>query len=294
MKQQFLFNTAGRFQTYIFENNRKLVPSEAWITIYAPGGAVLADRAAMDIAGDGLLGYDLSEDDNSFAALNYKAALEYHYDSTAHYATLFYDVVRSRLTKVVTDDDLASELPQLRDSGWSVAGVAEDGSETAIVDSELKRYCDNYFTGGLASLPVIGEKREITGFIQSTGTVSTAPFTAPVLSGDSYILTRSFARETQRAFEKLEERLQRQGRRPHLVLDPYDTRESHIYLSVAEACKGLSAESKGLWWELWKEYERKAEEALSNLVLKYDSSTDGFISGDEDSGGVRVLKPGRS
>ena len=65
MKQQFLFNTAGRFQTYIFENNRKLAPSEAWITVYAPGGAVLADRAAMDIAGDGLLGYDLSEEDNS-------------------------------------------------------------------------------------------------------------------------------------------------------------------------------------------------------------------------------------
>ena len=61
--------------------------------------------------------------------------------------------MRSRLGKVITDDDLTAELPQLRDSGWSVAGVAEGGSGTAIVDSELKRYCEDYFTGGLASLP---------------------------------------------------------------------------------------------------------------------------------------------
>lgn len=294
MKQQFLLNTAERFQTYIYENNRKLVPSAAWITVYAPGGALLIERAGMGIGQDGLLSYDLTHEDNSDAGLNYKGAVEYQHNSTAHYATLFYDVVRSRLSKVITDDDLTAELPQLRDSGWSVAGIAEGGSETTIVDSELKRYGDDYFTGGLASLPSSGEKREITGFAPSSGTVTAAPFSAAVQAGDSYILTRCFARETQRAFEKLEERLQRQGRRAHLVLDPYDVREAHIFLSVAEACKGQAAESKGLWWDLWKEYERKAGEAISNLVLKYDSSADGFISGGEDSGRMSVLKAGRS
>lgn len=294
MKQQFLLNRAGKFRTWIYENNRKLAPSAAWITIYAPGEAVLIDRAQMAIGQDGLLSYELTAEDNSDAGLNYRASIEYSHDSAAHYATLFYDVVRSRLIKVITDDDLTAELPQLRDSGWSVSGIAEGGTETAIVDSELTRYCEDYFTGGLASLPEREEKREITGFASSSGTVSTAPFSSAVLAGDSYVLTRSFSRETQRAFEKLEERLQRQGRRPHLVLDPYDVREAHIYLSVAEACKGLSAESKGLWWDLWKEYEKKADEAISNLVLKYDSSENGSISGDEDSVEYRVLKAGRS
>lgn len=293
MRQQFLLNTPDKFQTYIYESNRRLVPDAAFITIYTPGGRLLAERAPMAIAGDGLLSYELGLEENSFAALNYKAVIEYARGLKTHFATLVYDVVRSRLGKVITDDDLWAELPQLRESNWGVRGIAESGSETAIIDSGLKKYGDDYFTGGTACLPARGETREVTGFTAASGTVTVEPFPAPVLSGDGYILSRSFGREIQRAFEKLEERLTRLGKRPHLVIDPYDLREAHILLSVAEACKGLAVDSKGLWWDFWKEYEGKADEAISEVTLKYDRTGDGFISGDERSHKLNNLKAGR-
>lgn len=202
-------------------------------------------------------------------------------------------MVRSRLGKVITDDDLTAELPQLRESNWSVRGTAESGSEGSITDAGLKRYGDGYFTGGSAYLPAREERREVTGFTSATGTVDVEPFSSPVLPGEGYILSRSFGREIQRAFEKLEERLTRLGKRPHLVLDPYDLREIHIFLSVAEACKGLAVESKGLWWDFWKEYESKADEALSEVTFKYDGTGDGLISGTEGSHKLYTLKAGR-
>lgn len=293
MKQQFLAETPDTFRTYIYESNLKAVPESADITIHRPGGAALVAGAAMIIGIDGLLSFELSADDNLTPGLDYKAEVEYTLDAKTHYAVLFYDVVRSRLAKVITDDDIFSELPQLRDRGWSVSGTAEGGTVSTIVDSRLKRYGDAYFTGGVAECPTKGETREIRDFDAATGTLTVEAFSSQVASGEKYLLTRSFSREIQRAFEKLEDELKRLGKRPHLVLDSHDLREAHIYLSVAEACKGLASENKGIWWELWKEYEGKAVAAYSGLRLKYDYSGDGSITGAEGELAFGSLKAGR-
>ena len=151
MKQQFLKDTAATFQTYIYENNRKIIVSSVFLTVYKPGGyEKLLTGVSMTVGADGLLSCGLSEVDNSAADLNYKAVVTYTYNSASYYATLFYDVVNSRLSKVITDEDIASELPQLKDKGWRVRGSAEGGSDTSIVDSELMRHENGYFTGGLA------------------------------------------------------------------------------------------------------------------------------------------------
>lgn len=294
MKQQFLENKSGTFQTYVYKNNRKAVPESASITVYRPGsGSKLVDSAAMTIGPDGLLSYVLGPAENSTAATNYKAVISYELDSTPYWVTLFYDVVKSRLVKVITDEDITGELPQLKDNGWKVTGTAEGGSTTSIIDSELKRFEDDYFTGGLACSLEKDETREITGFDSSSGTVSTTAFSGAVTT-DRYVLARSYTREIQRAFEKIEEKLNRSGRRPQLVLDPYDLREVHIYYSVAEACKGLAADGASFWWEMWKDYEAKAEELFSSMSFKYDHSGDGYIAGAEENEAVTTLRAKRS
>lgn len=294
MKQQFLINTQDSFQTYIYENNRKIIPASALATIYKPGGnAKLVDGLPMAIGADGLLSYELSASDNASVGVNYKAVIAYVYNSKTYYATLFYDVVRSRLQKVITDEDIINELPQLRDNGWKVSGTAESGTDSTIVDTELKRYEDDYFTGGTAYSTDKDEKREVTGFASSTGTVTVSAFSSAVAAGEKYILTRSFSKEIQRAFEKIEEKFVRLGKRPHLVLDPYDLREAHIYYSVAEACKGFVTESENIWWQLWKEYEKKAEDTFGSLELKYDFSNDGYIAGGETDMKINRITAGR-
>lgn len=293
MKQQFLAETPDTFRTYIYEFNLKAVPEAANITVFRPGGSVLVAGAAMTIGADGLLTFELTAGDNEAPGLDYKAQIEYVLNAKTHHALLFYDVVRSRLAKVITDDDIFAELPQLLDRGWSVTGTAEGGSASTVVDSRLKRYADGYFTGGVAEVPAKGETREIRDFDAATGTLSVEAFSSAVAPGEKYLLTRSFSREIQRAFEKLEDELKRLGKRPHLVLDSSDLREAHIYLSVAEACKGLASDSKGIWWELWKEYEGKAAAAYSGLRLKYDYSGDGSITGAEGELSFGSLKAGR-
>jgi len=294
VKQQFLEDTADIFKTYIYENNRRIVPSSAAITVYKPGGAsILVDAQSMTVGADGLLSYSLTTAHNDAANENYKAVISYIYNSATWYLTFFYDVVKSKLSRVITDDDIINELPQLKDKGWRVHGTADSGSATTIVDAELKRYEDDYFTGGLAYSINKGETKEITDFVSSTGTVTTTAFSSAI-AADKYILTRPFSREIQRAFEKIEEFLNSAGKRPFLILDPYDLREVHIYYSVAEVCKGLATEGDSLWWNLWKDYENKAYAIFKGINFKYDQSNDGYIAGSEESKRMNTLKAGRS
>lgn len=288
MKQQFLADTAGTFQTYVYENNRKIVPSSASLTIYEPGtSTVLIDAASMTIAADGLLSYALTTTHNADADENYKASITYVYNSVTYYLTLFYDVVNSKLSKVITDEDIVNELPQLKEQNWRVYGTADSGSTTTIIDANLKRYEDDYFTGGLAYSITRDETREITDFVSSTGTITTTAFSGAIAT-DKYCITRSFSKEIQRAFEKIEDLLTRNGQRAHLILDPYDLREVHIYYSVAEICKGLATEPGTLWWELWKDYESKAYAMFKSINFKYDTTDDGIIASTEEGKRINI------
>ncbi|MFQ5354039.1 MAG: hypothetical protein ACE5DR_03735 [Thermodesulfobacteriota bacterium] len=291
MKQQFKVNTAENFRTYVFENNRRAVPSAALLTIYRPGsGEKLLDAVSMNVAPDGLLSYGLSASENSEAGTNYKAEITYQLGTETFYATLFYDVVKSKLIKVITDEDITNELPQLKDNGWRVSGTAKGGSSTSITDAELSRYSDEYFTGGLATSLDKGETREVTSFDSATGTITTTAFSAAIASGEKYFLRRSFGREIQRAFEKMEEKIIRLGKRPELILDPADLREVHIYFSVAEVCKGLVTERETFWWDIWKDYEIRGEKTFEGLRFKYDATGDGYIAGSEADGGTHVSR----
>lgn len=290
MKQQFIVGVAGVFSSSFYRDNRRITPTSAQLTVYKPGGAAkLIDNAAMSIAQDGLVSYGLTTADNTQPGCDYKAVVTYTYAGVVCYGVFFYDVVASRLIKTIIDDDIIAELPQIKESGWKVRGKAEAGSATTIVDSELKRYQDGYFTGGNAYSIDKDETREIAGFASSSGTITTVEFSAAI-STDRYVLTRSYSREIDRAFEKIEERLRRAGKRPHLVLDAEDLREVHIMASTAEVCKGMITEIDGLWWGLWKDYEKKTDDAFAAMNFKYDATGDGFISGVERAVKAERLK----
>lgn len=284
MKQQFLEDTAETFKTYVYENNRKVVPTSATLTVYKPASSEkLIDGQSMTVASDGLLSYSLTADNNDEVDHNYKAVVSYVVSGTTYNVTLFYDVIKAKMFSVVTDEDVVDELPQLKDKGWKIHGTADSGSASTIVDAELKRYADDYFTGGLAYSITQDETREVSDFVSSTGTVTVAEDFSSAVSTDKYILTRSFTKEIRRAFEKLEELLNRSGKRAHLILDPYDLREVHILMAVAEVCKGMTSDGEGsYWWEMWQHYDERSFAVFNKLNLKYDASEDGYISGAEE------------
>ena len=139
----------------------------------------------------------------------------------------------------------------------------------------------NLASSGLAKNGGIGRGR-ITNFVGSTGTVTTEAFTGAI-STDKYILIRSYTKEIQRAFEKLEDLLVSAGRRPDLILDSADLRGVHILFAAAEVCKGRVTDQAGMWYDFMVRYEKKADTAFGKLNLKYDESDDGVISEPEES-----------
>lgn len=284
MKQQFLVDIADTFKAYIYENNRIAVPTSATITVTNPGtSTALISAAAMTIAADGLLSYALTATHNDVANENYKAVVAYVVSGTTYYASFFYDVVNSKLGVVITDDDVINELPQIKDNGYVVHGDVDSGSTTTIVDAELKRYPDDYFTGGLATNLTNNEAREITDFVASSGTVTMPTMTAND-AGDKYMLQRAYTKEIARAFEKLEDMLNQAGRRAHLILDPSDLREVHIFMSVAEICKSMiTAEGGNMWSYFYELYDKRAYAIFKNINLKYDDSDDGIIAAAEEN-----------
>lgn len=270
MKQRFICDTSDVFKTNVYESGQKVNVREARLTVYRPRtNSKLIDSEPMTLDADGRLTFTLSAEHNSFADINYRAVISYVYNGAPGLVSVFYDVVRSRPAMVITDEDIAGELPQLQDNGWKVRGHATGGTDSSIIDAELKRFDSGYFTGASVYSLMKDETRQVTGFDRFSGTVFINAFSTPVASGEGYVLTRSYSKEIIRAFEKLEEKIVRLGKRPDLIADPYELRATHIYGTVAEVCKGLAKERGGLWWELWKHYEKKADDEFNGLCLKY-------------------------
>lgn len=302
MRMTFLKDTAGVFKAYIYANNRKVVPSSATITIYQPSVTTkMVDAAAMTIGADGLLSYTLSAGNNTRIAgasavyNSHRVVVNYVYNGETLSIEYFYDVVNAKLTNLLTDADVVAELPQLKDNGYKITGTAKSGTVTTIVDSDIIRYPDSYFTGGLAYSIAQDLTREITGFVSSTGTVTTTAFPVAIAT-DKYILSRSYTVEILRAFEKVEDLLIRMGKRPYLILDPADLKEVHLCYSVSEICKGMAtaSDSNNFWWQMWKDYEAKAYAIFKSINFKYDEFDDGVILPNEDNKRFKSLTTGRN
>lgn len=292
MKQQFIIDVAGSFQTYIYGDNKKVVPTSANITVSLPGSVTeLVAQTAMTVASDGLLSYDLTTANNSLADENYKVVIDYLVGAETFYVTLYYDVVNSKIHIVITDVDVVNEFPQFRGAGWRTNGTAQSGSTTTLVDAELsgERYPDDYFTGGTLHSIDRDETRFVEDFSSATGTVTTEAFTGAIAT-DKYVLTKSYTTEIKRAFEKIEDLLNRSGRRPHLIIDSGDLREVHLTYAIAQVALGMSTEKDDFWWSTWKEYKNLGYAIFQDLNLKYDESGDGNISEVEEDVGFTPKK----
>lgn len=292
-RQKFIVDTASTFQTYIYEDGLKIVPTSATITVNKPNSEDdLITAQAMTVGGDGLLSYALTSGNNDTLDKNYQAVISYVVDAVTFEAVVYYDVVNHKLQYVITDDDLMKELPQISEQGYREYGTATSGSATTIVDLELQRFADNYFNGGLAVDLDNEEKREITNFVSSTGTVTTTTF-SNAISTNKYMLVRSYTREIETAFDKIKSMIKMDGQNPEQFTDGDDLKLVHIYLSVAEVCKSFSTATESYWWDLWQKYETKGEKLFDSIEYKYDDNNDGIISSGEEGFSNRVRTTGR-
>lgn len=301
MKQQVLYQKTDTLRLTVYSNNRGIVPSSATITLYKTDGNTSLQSSVAVTAIDATTGemtYNLTTTHTATLGLNYKAVWAYVVSGTTYYETQLFDVVRSILSIPITDDDLYSELPSLRKANFQLSGTATSGSSSSITDTAKRKESDDYWKGGVIEIlsgTGVGQTRDVTGNVQSTGVISVTPtFTTTPDSTSVYRVVKSFTNIINQSFEKIEQMLYDKGKRDALILEASQIKVPLIYLTIHSIAIDFRDEIDDKWDLLQKDYMAKFEKSFSTLTLDYDEDESGGVQGQEVQQNISSLRIQRS
>lgn len=298
MKQQFLKAVADTIRLTVYDNNRPQIPTSGTVTLYKPDGSVLQAAAAISVdASTGEMTYAVSAVHTATEDLNYKAVWDYVISTIHYYQTQLFDVVLSLLSIPITDEDLYNELETLRKANYQASDTATAGAAGSLTDTK-RREADNFWKGGTLEIIAgtgIGQKRDITGFTQSTGVFTITPNWATNPDTTSkYLAVKSFTKKIQAAFDSICTMLYDKGKRHELILESSQIERPLIYLTIHMICLDLMDEPDDKWSKHAETYWNKFEKAFGNMKLDYDEDESGAIDESEKQQSQTSLRIGRA
>jgi hypothetical protein len=286
MKQQFLKAKTDTIKLTTFQDNRPIIPTSAKITLYKPGSdtELQAQASASVDATTGEMTYGITAAHTVDNDLNYKAIWEYVVSGVTYYETQLFDVVLSRLSIPITDDDLYNELSSLRKVNEQEKGTATSGAAGSLTDTNRKEE-DDFWKGGVIEILAgtgVGQFRDITDFVSSTGVFSITPNwgTNPDTTS-KYRVVRSFTKKISDSFEKLETMLYDKGKRHELILESSQVKIPLIYLTIHHISLDKMDEADDKWSKLAEAYWKKFKDTFDGMRLEYDEDESGNIGGEE-------------
>lgn len=298
MKQQFLDGKADTIRLQIYNNNRPVVPTSATITLYKPGSATVlqSSTSATVDANTGEMTYNLTSTHTADTGLNFKADWSYVVSGVTYYQSQLFDIVKSILSIPVVDDDLYDELQALRKEAYQQAGTATAGASGSLTDT-LRNESDNFWKGGEIEIiggTGIGQKRDVTASVQSTGVISVTPtFTTTPDTTTKYRLIKSFNKQIRNCFEKLSTMIYNKGMRQNLILESSQLKVPLVYLTIHFICLDLMTEQNDVWYTRALSYWDRFNESYNGMKLEYDSNESGTIEGQEEQDNPTSIRVGR-
>jgi hypothetical protein len=286
MKQEFLKDRTDTIRMTDYENNRPRIPSAALITLFTPtGGTLQAQTAASVNSTTGEMTYSITATHSATLGLNYRALWQYVIDGVTYYEEQLFDIVRSRLSIPITDDDLYDELNSLRKTNVQKIGQATSATSTTLVDTANLKEDDDYWTGGRIEILAgtgVNQVRDITDFMQSSATLTVSPAwtTTPNTTSD-FRVVRSFTKQIQQSFIKLTTMIYNKGQRHALILESSQIKVPMIYLTIHSICLDLMVDADDKWSRLATEYKEKFNNAFDTMKLDYDADESGTIEDEE-------------
>lgn len=257
-------------------------------------------QASASASVDGTTGemtYSLTATHTVTESLNYKAVWAYVSNGITYYQTQLFDVVKSVLSIPITDDDLYNELEALRKANYQATATATAGAAGSLTDTK-RREENDFWKGGTIEIVAgtgIGQKRDITGFTQSTGIFTITPVWATNPDTTSiYIAIKSFTKKIQAAFDTLSTMLYDKGKRHELILESSQISMPLIYLTIHIIALDLMDEERGKWDRIVTIYQEKFDKAFNNMKLDYDEDESGFIDDAEKQRSQTELRIGRA
>jgi len=298
MKQQFLKGIADTIRLTVYDSNRSQIPTSATIVLSKPDGSALqASTAATVDATTGEMTYSLTATHTATEDLNYKAVWAYVLNGTTYYQTQLFDVVKSILAIPITDDDLYNELESLRKANFQASALTTAGATGSLTDTK-RREENDFWKGGTIEIIAgtgIGQRRDITGFTQSTGVFTVTPNWATTPDTTSrYRVVRSFSKKIQSAFDTICTMLYDKGKRHELILESSQISQPLIYLTLHMISLDLMDDSDDKWARLATIYKDKFEKAFNSMALDYDADESGTIEEEENQKNQGELRIGRA
>lgn len=298
MKQEFLKGKADTIRITVYENNRPVVPSSATITLYKPGGSTLQASVSASVnSTTGEMTYSLTSTHTATLGLNYRAEWTYVVSGVTYYEDQLFDIVRSKLSIPITDDDLLNELTSLKDINEQMTGTATSGSTSTLVDTTNRKESDDYWTGGkIEILSGTGDKqiRDISDFVQSTSTITVTPnWTTTPDTTSVYKVIRGFSKKIIQAFDKITAMIYNKGQRHALIIESSQIKIAMIYLTIHFICLDAMNDENDKWERLSVRYWDLFSNEFGNMKLDYDKDESGTITGDEeqsDRTSIRLLR----
>lgn len=300
MKQEFLKGVADTIRITVYQDNRPIIPTSATITLYKAGSTteLQASASATVNSTTGELTYALTTTHTANIGINLKAKWVYVVSGTTYYEEQLFDIVLSKLSIPITDDDLFNELESLRDVNIQATGTATAGAAGSFTDTANRKESDDYWTGGRIEIlngTGAGQIRDITDFVQSTSVISVSPNWATNPDTTSvYRVIRGYTKKILQAFEKLTAMIYNKGQRHALIIESSQIKIPIIYITVHFICLDLMKEEGDKWDRLATRYWTLFENEFSQMKLDYDIDESGSISGDEEQRDVTSLRFSRS
>lgn len=299
MKQQFLKSIGGTIRLTAYANNRALIPADSvTITLYNPSGSELqASASATRSATTGEMTYAVSAAHAATKDLNYKAVWKYTVAGTVEYQTQLFDVVLSILAIPIVDEDLYNELSSLREVTKQAQGTATAGAAATLTDTGRKE-ADDFWTGGtieILSGTGVGQRRDVTDFVSSTGVVSISPnwITNPDTTS-IYVVRRPFTAKIAQSFDKVETMLYNKGQRHSLILESSQIKFPLLYMTIHFICLDLTASPEDKWALLAMKYWDLFNLEFNNMVVDYDADESGTIEEEEQQRNLTEIRINRS
>jgi hypothetical protein len=300
MKQQFLKSKTDTIRCSVYQNNRPIVPTAAYVTLYSPGSdEELQAKASASIDGTtGEMTYSLTAAHTADNDINYKALWEYTYNGIDYQEIQLFDVVKSILSIPLIDDDIYVEQESLRKRNTQETGTVTAATSSTFTDTAKRKEDDDYWRGGTVEIvhgTGNGQRRDVTSFAKSTSSFAIAPnWTTNPDTTSKYVVVKSYTNKIQSCFEKIETMLYNKGKRHELILEASQIKYPLLYLTIHTICLDAMDEVDDKWSRLAEQYWNKFQNEFNNLRLEYDEDESGGVSGEEEQHKATELRIGRA
>lgn len=274
------------FSWPFYDRAGQIVPTSATVNIYDKAGSTVVS-ASGSISTAGTITYTFAEADNDTEGINFKVVLDYVYAGETIRVVNLFDVVKYPLQNLVTEDDLFTYVPELRDKVFELNSFTTSaGTTTTLIDTRLTTE-NRQYKGGRVEIYIDSTLHEakVSNYASATGTITFTPaYTSVIASGTKYCLRDSYQDTIDVAYNNF---VHRDVRNRVGISAGYIDSNVINNLVVFKALELLSMgaiETEGDKWALrYNAFKTKYDEELAAMAEPFDSDGDGNITDEEDS-----------